>query len=219
MKYLCILALLALAGCASADVLWDNGMNYTGLGSAQDDPSISFTTEMADDFMLAGNLTIQDVHWRGGYWNTNYATGAFNWRIRIYNDAGDVPGNTLFDHVYLNAEVNRVFIEDTGSTIYYDYSVGMADLPLAAGKYWLSCQGVGAFPPQSGWAMHTSPILLHQAYFRSVYFGYPDWTNSQTVFGTAYDNCFQITGVPEPGVVSLAGMLLGLGGIVWFRRK
>jgi hypothetical protein len=39
--------------------------------------------------------------------------------------------------------------------------------------------------------------------FKSVYFGYPDWVDSQTVFGTAYDFAFQLTGEGEPPLENL----------------
>jgi hypothetical protein len=54
-----------------------------------------------------------------------------------------------------------------------------------------------------------------QGYFRSAYFGYPDWVPNTTVFGEAFDVNFKLYGVPEPASL----LLLGLGGLTLLRRR
>ena len=44
-------------------IVWDNGMDYYGLGSTQDDTQYPLFTEMADDFEFAGGQIVGDVHW------------------------------------------------------------------------------------------------------------------------------------------------------------
>ncbi len=216
-KVLVLLAVAAFAMPGFADLLWDNGMDYSGVGSSQDDTAYGLVSEMADDFVLeAPNTIVQDVEWLGGYWGTGYNTAHFDWRIRIYEDAGDIPGNNIFDQVYPNAQTNETFVEDNGASIWYHHAIVMADLPLVGGdKYWVSAQGVGDIWPQAGFGLHQDAIIMHEAFFRSDYFGYPNWTTSSTVFGYSADNCFQITGIPEPA--SLA--LLALGGLALLRRR
>jgi len=181
----------------SKAVVYDNGMTYVGLGASQYDPSFNFDPLIADDFTFTVNQLVNDVHWIGGYWNGPPNDGNFDWEIIFYNDFGDgnKPGAAIGTYTFANAQVNETFIEQVGTSFYYSYSVNLpATLSFMAGtKYWISIQGIGAYPPQSGWAFHQTPILLHQAVFKSVYFGYPNWTNSSTVFGYAIDVCFQLT--------------------------
>ena len=127
-----------------------------------------------------------------------------------------------------NAETHETYIgPDMGSGICYDYSV---DLPtpvefVANTKYWISIQGIGDFPPQSGWAMHNDSILLHEALFKSVYFGYPNWTNGSTVYGSPFDMCFQLTSgktkaplLTPIGLVALVSLLAAIA-VLTMRRK
>jgi len=174
-------------------VVWDNGMQYDNGGASQDDPISGLDPILADDFQFATDQLVNDVHWIGGYWGGPPDDGNFDWRVIFYNDFGDgtKPGAAIATYLFPNANVNETLILGD----YYSYSV---DLPatltfLAGTKYWISIQGIGAYPPQSGWAMHSDQILLHEAVFKSVYFGYPNWTNSSAVFGIPYYMCFQLT--------------------------
>jgi len=180
-------------------VVWDNGMSYIGLLASQDDPISGLDPIEADDFMFEADQLVGDVHWIGGYWEEGQPPydGNFDWEITFYNDFGDgtKPGAPIATYLFPNAQVHEALIESTSWAYTCSYSV---DLPaplsfLAGTKYWISIQGIGASPPQSGWAMHDDPILLHQAVFKSVYFGYPNWTNTEDVLGYAVDMCFQLT--------------------------
>ncbi len=189
-------------GTASKAVVYDNGMAYVGVAASQYDPTFYFDPIVADDFILDEDQRVNDVHWIGVYWNGG-DDGNFDWLVTFYNDVGDgtKPGTVIQSYMYANASVNETWIGGTpGSLNFYDCYVRLpATLSFSAGtKYWISIQGVGAFPPQSGWAYHQTPILLHEAVFKSVYFGYPDWTNTSTVFGYAVDVCFQLTYEEEP---------------------
>ena len=182
----------------SKAVVWDNGMNYIGLGASQNDPASGLDPIEADDFMFTQDQLVNDVHWIGGYWvqGQDPYDGNFDWEVKFYNDIGDgtKPGAVIATYTFPNAQVNETLIESTYS-YFCSYSVDLpAPLSFMAGmKYWISIQGIGAYPPQSGWGMHDDPILLHQAVFKSVYFGFPNWTNSEDVFGYAVDMCFQLT--------------------------
>jgi len=186
----------------SRAVVWDNGMWYTALGTAQIDAAVPFESEPADDFMFDENQSVNDVHWIGGYWNGPPDDGDFDWKVTFYADFGDgtKPGALIASWVFPNANVNETLIE----TMFYSYSV---KLPvtlnfLADTKYWIAIQGIGDYPPQSGWATHQDQILLHECTFRSVYFGYPDWVNGSEIWDVPTDLCFQLTYefVIPPGV-------------------
>jgi len=185
----------------SKGIVWDNGMHYIGLGPSQEDHVYNLDPIIADDFQFATDQLVNDVHWIGGYFNGPPNDGDFDWEITFYNDngLGTTPGVAIVTYTFANADVNETFIEyiyplypDVGA--YYSYSVKVPKLYFSANtKYWISIQGIGDYPPQSGWGMHADPILLHRAVFKSVWFGYPDWTNTEDFFAYAVDMCFQLT--------------------------
>ena len=195
-------------------ILWDNGMHYSGLVSCQWDATSGLDSLAADDFHFEVTTVISDVHWISGYWNPG-EDGDFDWNVSFYMDRGDgnAPGAKIYKQVFPNAEVHETFIEEISGTLYFSYWVDLVDpIPFTGGeKYWISIQGVGAFPPQSGMAGHNDTIVLHQDVFKSVYFGYPDWVNIEEILDVPADGCFQLTGDGEPVVPDLDcdGDLLG----------
>jgi hypothetical protein len=188
---------------ATKFVLWDNGMDYNNLLTAQieSDPS-GIISEPADDFQFDADQVVSDVHWIGGYYNGPPVDGDFDWQITFYNDFGDgtKPGTVINTWVFPNADVNETWIEDIYMGACYSYSVYLpTPLSFSAGtKYWISIQGIGDTYPQSGWAYHDPPLLLHQAVIRSEYYGYPDWTDLSVALGYPVNMCFQLTGEPFP---------------------
>jgi len=183
-------------GAAPKAVVWDNGMWYDNGGASQYDAASGLDPIIADDFQFATDQLVNDVHWIGVYFNGPPDDGDFDWEVKFYNDFGDgtKPGATIATYTFANADVNETLIEAFSGGGWYSYSVKVPKLYFSANtKYWISIQGIGAYPPQSGWAMHSDQILLHEAVFKSVYFGYLDWTNSSIVWGDPYDMCFQLT--------------------------
>jgi hypothetical protein len=192
---------------AIGPVLWDNGMDYSGLSAAQYDASIQFDTYQADDFHFEELTEVADVHWIAGYWNTDYQTGDFDWCISFYMDdgSGDAPAGEPQSPSYAGPfcftwdEIGKELLEDSGTSIYYECWVDLPEIITfePCEKYWISIWGEGAFPPQSGWGYHQD-FLLSPAVWGSVYFGFPFWTPGVDVLGHDFDNCFQLTGVTEP---------------------
>ena len=184
-------------------IVWDNRMNYDGICSAQYDEAVPFESECADDFHFEKDTNVFDVHWVAAYWNgDNYNQVHWPWEIIFYNDdgSGSEPGNIYAGPFQFNKnEYDETLIEDTGdpeSGIYYEISIELPENILfsACNKYWISIQGFGDHPPQSGWAFHFNPIKLQEAVFRSDYFGFPDWTPwSEVDPPDDRDLCFQLT--------------------------
>jgi hypothetical protein len=212
-------------GVLGYNVTWDNGMNYDFLGASQNDTVYPFECLLADDFIFTENQIVRDVHWIGGYWNGPPDDGDFDWEITFYNDngTGNQPGTVIASFYFLNADTHETYFGP-----YYNYSVDLpAPVEFAANtKYWISVQGIGYFPPQSAWAMHYDPILLHQALFKSDYFGYHEWTNSSEVWGDPYDMCFQLTGgeaeVPALtpiGLIALVSLLSAIAAVAIIRKR
>jgi len=182
-------------GPRGALTIYDNGMDYSGLGASQWDESFAFDPVSADDFILTdpGNVTIDYVYWRGGYWNGDPAP--FDWNVTIYDDDGTglAPGTEIVHYVFANADTHETLIELSGTSYFFDYWVELPT-PLTVTvdtKYWISCQGVGLYPPQSGFAIHET-ILNAEGVLKSVYFGFPDWTPWSVVSPPAKDFCFQL---------------------------
>jgi hypothetical protein len=182
-------------GSNRGSIVFDNGMNYNGFLSAQDDSYIPLYTECADDFILGGSQAVNDIHWIGGYWHGDLAA-EFDWKIRFYNDdgTGNAPG-ALFagPFVYNWAAIDKV---DLGSG-YFELSVNLpTEVTFGGGtKYWISIQGIGDFPPQSGWGRQDDPASpnFQPGVFYGPYFGYYTWTPSTVAWGIWRELCFQLT--------------------------
>jgi hypothetical protein len=193
---------------ARGAIVWDNFMNYDGLAAAQYDVGIAFDTFQADDFHFEEPTEVCDVHWIAGYWGTNYQQGAFDYAISFYVDdgSGTAPLGHPFTPSYAGpfqytwAQCNPIFIDDTGSSIYYECSVDLPEnIPFEpCVKYWISIWGIGAYPPQSGWGYHQDPILIQPAVWGSDYFGFVFWTPGFDVLGHDFDMCFQLTTKEDP---------------------
>ena len=186
-------------------VLWDNGMHYWGYVACQWDETENFEATTADDFQFEETTVVTDVHWIAGYFNPA-EDGDFDWNISFYMDRGDgmAPGDKIYQQVFPNVEVHETFIEQFMNSLFFSYWVDLAEpIQFTGGeKYWISIQGVGIFPPQTLSAIHI-PIVLHEAVWKSPYFGYPNWTDFTDAFGWPSDCCFQLTGDGEPVVPDL----------------
>jgi hypothetical protein len=217
-RYVCILALLALTGAASADLLWDNGGPDGRNGvSCMYWPEYPLDREIVDDFVVDGpGWLVNDGHFSlvtyyGGGPSTVRAVNAF-----FYQDDGN--GKPLVARYATRATQFSAYL--TGA--YYfsrpeiAVDVTFDDVSLAPGRWWV------CFQPDMN---DNSFWLTAASKGKSIYLSYPDqgynkWTDGYVVFGDYYDTTFQLTGqyIPEPGVVSLAGLLLGAGAL-WLRRK
>ena len=192
---------------ARGDIVWDNGMNYDGICTSQYDTAVPFESECADDFHFEEDTEVCDVHWVAAYWNGDtYNQVHWPWKITFYTDdgTGNAPGGVYAGpYTYDPTQYTETLLEDTGdpaSGIYYEISVDLPENILfpACYKFWISIQGIGDYPPQSGWGYHFDPIMLHEAVLRSIYFGFPDWTPwSEVAPPDERDLCFQLTKKPE----------------------
>jgi hypothetical protein len=182
-------------------VVYDNGMDYTGLAASQWDATISFDTYQADDFMFDEVTEVGDVHFIGGYFNGDPAP--FDWCISFYYDNGTgdepagVPYNPSFAGPFCFAD-DEIYKEELEPG-YYQMSVDLPEvLTFDAGElYWISIWGVGAYPPQSGWGYHGT-WLMSPALWISDYFGFPVWVPGVEVLGQDFDMAFQLTAPVPP---------------------
>jgi hypothetical protein len=143
-----------------------------------------------DDVQLA-DAHITDFHW----WTID--TG-FEWNetddLLIIEDAGGPFGAVIVEEYDLPN-----FRYDTGDVLFgfpvYLYSL-YVDFNLPAGYYWMGMRPVSDNGGgQSFWATSTANGI--EIWFKSDYFGYPDWVPGSTLFGDYYDVAFCITGEME----------------------
>jgi len=186
------------------NIIWDNGMDYDTFIAAQWDEIYPFDAYPADDFQFDKDVEVNNVHWVGGYFGCDYASGPkdynFSWNVSFYQDRGDgdAPGDLIAEYVMDEADVNREYLFNDSTSWYANYSITLPESISfnAYTKYWVSIIGIGEVSPQSGWGGNLT-ITMNQSVFKSEYFGCYDWTNSSDVFGDPYDMCFQLSYAAE----------------------
>ncbi len=151
--------------------------------ACQDDVTIGFRAQAADDFMGDGD-NLRSIGWWGGYWNGSPAPpDAFE--VSFFLKAfGDCPGEMIYQEV--DANYHETLVGTDG-----DYCIELDELiPKVDGEnYEVSIVAVLIFPPQWGWATSLQGNGK-QCCFRSEYFSFPDWVPGNTVFGSIYELSF-----------------------------
>jgi len=183
---------------ARGDIVWDNGMNYNGLLNAQEPISTGHIDAYpADDFHFEENTEVCDVHWIGGYLEGD--PQQWDWCILFYYDRGDgcAPGNVYAGKFcYAWMDINKEELEPGIWEMWIDLP---ENIPFPAGYiWWISIWAVGDDLPKSGWGYHWEPITMHEAVFKSEYYGFPDWRDLSELLGDPMDLCFQLTTKEDP---------------------
>ena len=175
-------------------VVWSDPPDPAGnIGSSEIILDFQLESELANDFIIETETTICLWRWWGGYWN-GYAGPAVNYVVvRIYDDGGCVPMNTLAE-VQLNAGDFTETVFEAEPLFEYE---ALVDFPVAANLYWFGVQGEHAFPPQWG-RLAAQTIQVCDSVFKSAYFAYPDWVPAYTVFGADYDASQEMEDDCEP---------------------
>jgi hypothetical protein len=196
-------------------VVWDNGDDYGGYAySSQLDNVYPFVSQIADDFILTGNMNITDVHWWGQFWNGT-AFDPCDFYIYFYADdgTGNAPTGGGMPDPSSTALATYFFPAVTGLPLdaygNYEYNVTLSP-PFSANanvKYWIAVQSVFAFPPQWGWVNTTTGIQLASSVQGFPLLGTPFWT------AMGVDMAFYLTGEsPCPMSVSPASGTVPPGG-------
>jgi hypothetical protein len=183
-----------------ADIVWDNGMSL-GLTFmvSQYDEYWGAESVAADDFEFTENTDVNGVNWNGGFYGGTlpYAND-HDWMIHFYNDIGDgsEPGG-LITTFYLSIEdleTYLIYTEYDAEVYYYSAELPSTITFNAGVKYWIGIQSVGTSPPQGAMSLKIQPpYLLHEAMWKSEYFGQPDWTDISDIWPpTGFNMNFQL---------------------------
>lgn len=191
----------------SGPIVWDNGMDYSGIMLAQWDEEKQFDFYLADDFKFDEETEVAQVQWIGGFWGEDYQSGDFDWCVSFFNNNGseDKPLGQPQDpslagpYCYIWNDIEKEVINDTGTSILFKFSIDLPDVLTfdAYEKYWISIWAEGAYPPQSGLSYHKT-FLLNSTVLGSDYFGFPFWTPGSDVQGFEFDIAFQLFAPLEP---------------------
>ncbi len=161
--------------------------------AAQNDETIGFYIDVADDFTGEGGF-LDSFGWWGGYWNGSPSPPEL-FRFCIYaRTVDDCPGELLYSE--LDSDYHETLI---GSDSDYCIQLDQIFYKVDGENYSVSIVPTLAFPPQWGWA--ASPEGNgKQVCMRSEYFSYPDWTPGDIVYGDLLETAFVLF---NAGVVSV----------------
>ncbi|RTL46864.1 MAG: PEP-CTERM sorting domain-containing protein [Burkholderiales bacterium] len=196
------LSLASGAALASANPVvyqqaW-KGTGATAYGSQFDPGGNGDFAKTYDDFTLAADTNITDVHWTGAYFLTERTTGVSSFLIQFWSDDGG-PSALLYSSTITNA--NETLI---GRAEYaYDADLSSVFVAKAGVNYWLSIQATLLFPPEWGWSEGADGNGL----------AFQDFgTRSRLPVDMAFSLTGQRADLPEPASLLLVGLALtGVG--------
>jgi hypothetical protein len=172
------------------DVCWSEPVDLEGMIASSEVIGVyALETELANDFFVTADNTVNLARWWGGYWN-NYGCGdigyATNWNLRFYDDGGCMPLTMVAE--YPGAFANETFVYcQAGVYPVFQYYASVSVPVTANVLYWFGAQAADhTFPPQCG-RVAAGMITACDSVFKSAYFAYPDWTPAIDVFGVAFD--------------------------------
>jgi hypothetical protein len=178
-------------------LLWDQAATqYFTFCACQWDSVYPFEAELADNFELTDDATIDYVVWWGGYWGGT-PTPPIDFWIKIYPDSGAGLGPKL-NPIYTQRVPYTETLIDPGNNYYY-YEAAIPPFAASAGvRYWIVFEPTLVFPPQ--WGNNCSTLWGdgQQAYQAFELLGTPKWTDATTVFGSPYESSFQLYGPAGP---------------------
>jgi len=171
------------------DVCWSEPADLNGsIGSSEQILAFALETELANDFVPTDALS--KAIWWGGFWSntvpcvSGITTPGFN--LRFFEDAGCIPGTILAD-LSITTFTEEVAGCNANGQPLFKWGADIAVSTTAGNLYWFDAQMKDhAFPPQAG-RLAAGVITGCDTVFRSVYFGFPDWTPAIDVFGYAFD--------------------------------
>jgi len=209
------------------DTIWDNGADDgTGAGlSSQNDPVYPFISQVADDFILPSDGTIEGVHFWGVFYGGTVYPNPVEFNIYIYADdgTGTMPTGAGMGDPSPTALAAYNFPAVTGTLVgtdRYMYDVTLPESFAATGgvKYWICIQEVASYVDwgQWGWVMNgANPDQLHGCVAGFPLLSMAFWTD-MSAYG---DAAFALSGTLsspqiDVKVTSIDAPVTGIGNII-----
>lgn len=185
---------------ARGEVLWDNGFcDVCGMElSSERDTMVPLST-CADDFLIEGaSWRIREI--RALTLNVpGLELAGADVLLFEGTNVGDGPDDGRLIIEWLDLPVVQI---DTGQRPtgfqLNETVIAVPPTDLPPGYYFLAVRGVGRGPHEGNfnfWIGSDAPeIVLDRGWFKSDYFGYPEWTPDEEVIGQPLDFLFRIIG-------------------------
>lgn len=184
-------------------LLWDNGNPDFVNGLCCQRIGTVQLCDLADDFHLDKKCTIESVIWE----TVDDAT--YDWQgtddLIVYEYGISGPGAEIV--VLLEISNTREYLGEQFSRPWYRYTIDLksqgAQFDLAAGDYYILLRPYTAGTVgQSYWLTSPAPPGSKSVcYFRSNYWGYPNWISILDAFGFVYDVNFKLYGTEKSSKV------------------
>ena len=202
-----VVAALAVASAANADLLWDNDIQANGINARAVSPPGFPDIRVSDDFTVSGgNGLIQGAHFtlvEDGNW-----TRGDSLQIWIYEDNGGMPGAEVVS--YSGSYTATATGEQLFSRDVYNYWIDF-EADLADGTYHVGVRNVdGGGTGTNYWATSNGGEGTAAEGTYSL-----DNGGTWQTEGDTWHHAFEIHGVPAPGALAL----LGLAGLMRRRRR
>ena len=160
------------------DFKWEQLPNGGAGVAAQDDECYPFLAESADNFVGDGEMMIGAGWW--GDWDGSAMLDAFE--ITIYADSGNGPGEMIY------TEVVTDYNETAGAPFGYCALLSEPVMKADGETYWIDITSIYCFQPQWFWSVGDGDG--QEIYFKSDFFGFPDWVPGSIVFGGPRETAF-----------------------------
>lgn len=157
-------------------------------------PSL-YESEIADDIWLPPGQTvvITLVRWWGGPYQYG-GPDVTDFSLSLYYSAGLLPAESPFWEIH-GSQPTSVFVgDDIYGSPTYEYELSVS-IPIEVGinpRYWLSIQGEHSWPVPQWGRQGSDDFNSMFPYFRSEWFGNPDWEILPLILEYKWEASFEI---------------------------
>jgi hypothetical protein len=180
----------------SQGLIWDNGDSDYIDGCFCQRNGFGGSADTADDFHLTKKSTIETVVWESGDDPSYIWNGLADLVVYEYTTAG--PGAEIVKLFQIKS--TREYMGEFYGLLCYRYTIDLIsqvkEFTLPAGDYYILLRPYTA--GQNGlsfWLTSPAPPdSTSECYFRSAFWGYPNWVSISEPFGAVYDVNFKLYG-------------------------